>query len=245
MSSSSIDSVMWGHVGALCLALVLSATIGLERELRAKSAGLRTHTLVGLGAALFMLVSKFGFADVLAETNVSLDPSRVAAQVVSGIGFIGGGLIFVRGDAVRGLTTAATVWLTAAVGMAAGSGLWLLAVATTVSHFLVVFVLGALARRLPSSATAASVVDLVYVAGAGTLSRALEAATQRDFTVARVTVDPTGGHTPDTAAEPGLEVRHVRFTVAGVGSVADLAVSIEKLAGVLNVSAVDANAVLE
>src|SRR6476659_5639253 len=82
----------------LGVALVLSAGIGLARQLRAKSAGLRTHTLVGVGSALFMLVSKFGFADVVNGTTVIVDPSRVAAQVVSGIGFLGAGLIFVRRD---------------------------------------------------------------------------------------------------------------------------------------------------
>jgi putative Mg2+ transporter-C (MgtC) family protein len=92
--------------------------IGLEREIRHKSAGLRTHTLVGFAAALIMLVSKYGFGDVLAANIVVLDPSRVAAQIVTGIGFIGGGLIFVRRDSGRGLTTAAIVWLTTAVGMA-------------------------------------------------------------------------------------------------------------------------------
>jgi putative Mg2+ transporter-C (MgtC) family protein len=87
------------QIGELVLAFVLSAAIGLEREIRQKSAGLRTHTLVGFGAALIMLVSKYGFTDVLGAHTV-LDPSRVAAQIVSGIGFIGGGLIFVRRDAV-------------------------------------------------------------------------------------------------------------------------------------------------
>ena len=119
------------------LALFLSALIGVEREVRAKSAGLRTHTLVGLGSAVFMLVSKYGFGDLVDQAGVSVDPSRIAAQVVSGIGFIGGGLIFVRRDIVRGLTTAATVWLAAAVGMAAGAGLPLLAVGTTVGHFII------------------------------------------------------------------------------------------------------------
>jgi len=107
----------------LALAFLLSASIGLEREIRQKSAGLRTYTLVGFSSALVMLVSKYGFTNVLETGRVVLDPSRIAAQIVSGIGFIGGGLIFVRKDIVRGLTTAATVWLTAAVGMACGAGL--------------------------------------------------------------------------------------------------------------------------
>ena len=99
----------WELLWRLGLALGLSTTIGLERELRQKSAGLRTYTLVGLGSALFLLVSGYGFFDTLAEDQIVLDPSRVAAQIVSGIGSIGGGLIFVRRDSVRGLTTAAGV----------------------------------------------------------------------------------------------------------------------------------------
>src|SRR3954471_18807516 len=94
----------WAQVFELGLALVLSAAIGLERELRQKSAGLRTHTLVGLGAALFTLAGAYGFPDI--DRGQSFDPARVAAQVASGIGFIGGGLIFVRRDSVHGLTTA-------------------------------------------------------------------------------------------------------------------------------------------
>lgn len=231
----------WVHVGELGIALVLTALIGLEREWHAKSAGLRTHTLVGTGAALFMLVSKFGFDDLLSE-HVALDPSRVAAQVVSGIGFIGGGLIFVRSDAVRGLTTAATIWLAAAVGMAAGAGLLVLAVAATVVHFLVTVGFPWLSRRLPRSATAPSTVDLLYQAGIGTLSRALEEATRRDFIVAQVQVDP-----PDRPAGigAGTDVRHVRFVLVGKEPISPLAGAIAGLDGVLEVTAVDANADVE
>ena len=130
-------------------AFVLSALIGLERELRQKSAGLRTYTVVGLSSALFMLVSKYGFTDVLAPGTVVLDPSRVAAQIVSGIGFLGAGIIFVRGSSVRGLTTASTVWLTAAVGAACGAGLPLLALATTGAHFIITLVFPPLLRLVP------------------------------------------------------------------------------------------------
>ena len=135
----------WSLLLPLLLALALSAVIGLEREIRAKAAGLRTHTLVGLGTAVFTLVSRYGF-DGSGGGLVPFDPSRIAAQVVTGIGFIGGGIIFVRRDAVRGLTTAATVWVTAAVGMAAGAGLPLLAVAATVGHLLVMTALRPLVR---------------------------------------------------------------------------------------------------
>lgn len=113
----------WPQLADLALAFVLTSIIGLERRARRKSAGLRTHALVGLGAALFMLVSKYGFADLMGMEDVSFDPSRIAAQVVSGVGFLGGGVIFLRRDVVRGLTTAAIVWVSAAVGMACGAGL--------------------------------------------------------------------------------------------------------------------------
>jgi putative Mg2+ transporter-C (MgtC) family protein len=164
----------WRQAAELGVALLLSATIGLEREIRQKSAGLRTHTLVGVGAALFMLVSKYGFMDVLVPGRIVLDPSRVAAQVVSGIGFLGAGLIFVRRDAVRGLTTAAGVWITAAVGMAAGAGLPVLAALATGVYLLVAGVFPALTRFLPRSGTAVSVVRVRYPDGRGILRRAAD-----------------------------------------------------------------------
>ena len=109
----------------LALAGVLGGLIGAEREYRAKVAGTRTHLLVALGAALMMLVSKHGFGGVG-------DPGRVAAQIVSGIGFIGAGAIMVNKHAVHGLTTAAGIWVAAGIGMAAAAGLYVLAVADTV-----------------------------------------------------------------------------------------------------------------
>lgn len=108
----------------LVLAGVLGGLIGLEREYRAKVAGTRTHLLVAVGAALMMLVSKYGFGGVG-------DPSRVAAQIVSGIGFIGAGAIMVNKHAIHGLTTAAGIWVAAGIGMASAAGLYVLAVATT------------------------------------------------------------------------------------------------------------------
>ncbi|MGC9159291.1 MAG: MgtC/SapB family protein [Terracidiphilus sp.] len=135
----------------LGLAFLFSALIGLERELRHKSAGLRTYTVVGTAAALFLLISKYGFTDVLLQNTIILDPSRVAAQIVSGIGFIGAGIIFVGQNRVRGLTTAATVWLVTAVGMACGAGLPLLALAVTCAYFVVALVFPLVLRFLPGA----------------------------------------------------------------------------------------------
>ncbi|ACR69109.1 MgtC/SapB family protein [Edwardsiella ictaluri] len=108
----------------VALAGLLGGLIGLERQLRAKEAGLRTHILVGIGSALFMIVSKYGFTDILTLSHVELDPSRIAAQVVSGMGFLGAGTIIIQKQAVKGLTTAAGMWVTAAIGLVIGSGLY-------------------------------------------------------------------------------------------------------------------------
>lgn len=151
MSISEIDGQGVKQFVELGAAFLLSASIGLEREIRHKSAGLRTYTVVGTAAALFLLISKYGFTDVLASGRVVLDPSRVAAQIVSGIGFIGAGLIFVRQEKVNGLTTAATIWLVTGIGMACGAGLPLLAIAVTCAYFIVALVFPRLMRLLPGA----------------------------------------------------------------------------------------------
>src|SRR3712207_1554916 len=109
----------------LAVAAVLGGLVGLERERLEWAAGMRTHALVSLGSALFMVVSIFGFSDILNERHVILDPSRVAAKVASGIGFIGAGTIIFRREVVKGLTTAASIWAVAAVGLAVGCGMFL------------------------------------------------------------------------------------------------------------------------
>jgi len=115
-------------------AAILGGLIGLEREYRAKEAGFRTHFLVAMGSALFMIVSAYGFSDVPFNDMTSRwDVSRVAAQVVSGIGFIGAGTIIFRKaeNVVSGLTTAAGLWVTAAIGLACGGGMYVLSIAST------------------------------------------------------------------------------------------------------------------
>lgn len=135
------DGQDWPQICQLLLAVGLSALIGIERQLRQKSAGLRTNTLVGTGSALFMLVSKYGFMDIVSPYRVVVDPSRIAAQIVSGIGFIGGGIIFKQQSDVRGLTTAAAVWLTSAIGSACAAGLPILACIATALYFVTVVVI--------------------------------------------------------------------------------------------------------
>lgn len=122
----------WELILRLIVAAALGSLIGAERERLLWAAGLRTHMLVCVGSCLFMIVSSFGFSDILGAENVILDPSRVAAQVVSGIGFLGAGSILLRGEIVRGLTTAASLWTVAAIGLAVGGGLYIGAGAATI-----------------------------------------------------------------------------------------------------------------
>ena len=117
----------------LSLAAFLGALVGIERERKDWAAGLRTHMMVCVGAALTMMVSAFGFYDILGTKAVILDPSRVAAQVISGIGFIGAGtILFLRQEVIRGLTTAAGLWTVAAIGLATGGGMYFAAATATV-----------------------------------------------------------------------------------------------------------------
>lgn len=216
----------WALLAPLGLALVLCSLVGIERELAAKSAGLRTHTLVGVGAAAFMLVSKYGFDDLLANPDVSLDPSRVAAQIVSGLGFIGGGLIFVRRDAVRGLTTAATVWTVAAVGMAAGAGLPVLATAGVAVHYLVTRGFRPLSRLLSRRSGAARPVHVTYQDGRGVLRSVVTACTESGFAVAGMQVD---------REDSGAGTATVTLSLTGRADVSALSGELSEIDGVLAV----------
>lgn len=116
----------------IVIAAFCGATIGYERTQRLKAAGIRTHILVAAASALFLIVSKYGFNDILAQDNISFDPSRIGAQVVSGISFIGAGTILIRHQSINGLTTAAGIWITSGIGMALGSGLYFIGIVSTV-----------------------------------------------------------------------------------------------------------------
>ncbi|WP_052460029.1 MgtC/SapB family protein [Tessaracoccus massiliensis] len=163
------------QLGLVTIAFVLCILIGWERQFFHKAAGIRTHALVGLGSSVFTLISVEGFI-YLAEYQVTRDPSRIAAQIVSGIGFLGAGVIFVNRDVVRGLTTAASIWLAAAIGMACGAGLIPLAVFATALHFVAVLVVAPLGRLLPQAGER-STVELTYEDGRGVLREVLAEAT--------------------------------------------------------------------
>ena len=160
----------------LAVAALLGGAIGLERELDEKAAGLRTHMLVASGSALFTLVGAYGFSGFLTHGKVvSYDPSRIAAQIVTGIGFLGAGVIFRQGFTIRGLTTAASLWLVAAIGMAAGAGYWAGAVLATAVGVVSLRPLEWLKERLiPQRAAQRMVVELREDASSGPVLEAVE-----------------------------------------------------------------------
>ncbi|OBH91675.1 MgtC/SapB family protein [Mycobacterium sp. E2989] len=177
------------HLIELFAAFGLTTLIGLERTVQGKSAGLRTQTIVGTSAALIMLVSKYGFADVLSNGTVALDPSRMAAQIVSGIGFLGAGIIITRRGAVHGLTTAAAVWESAAVGMAVGAGLLLLAIAVVALHFVSALVFKAVEGRLTAQLRGTVRVQIIYENGRGMLREVLRICGQRNWQLTELDAD--------------------------------------------------------
>lgn len=125
----------------IILSIICGAGIGLERETRLKTAGIRTHIIVSLGSALMMIISKYGFEDVLQSGSMSLDPSRIGAGIVTAVGFIGAGVIFVRNQTISGVTTAAGIWATIGIGMAIGSGMYIIGILTTILLIILQLVL--------------------------------------------------------------------------------------------------------
>jgi putative Mg2+ transporter-C (MgtC) family protein len=228
----------WTQVAELLLAFALSGSIGMERQIRGKSAGLRTQTIVGTSSALILLVSKYGFGDVLSAGTVVLDPSRVAAQIVSGIGFLGAGLIITRQGAVRGLTTAASVWETAAIGMAAGAGLPLLALLVTALHFVIVLGFTWLTDHFPGSVRNSSRLTITYREGQGVLRQLLAASTGQGWTVTAMVADvpppPAALRELTQLADPDQPVVSVILQLTG-DSVANAANTLAGVDGVIGV----------
>lgn len=209
MTHSMIDLAL-----RLVVAAALGSVIGLERERKSWSAGLRTHMLVALSSALIMIVSMHGFSEVLGE-HVVLDPSRVAAQVVSGIGFLGAGAILLRGEIVRGLTTAASLWAVAAIGLAVGSGLYVPAVIATILILIILAGIKPLEARYHMKHQAH---DFVVIADPGTVSiEALSAAVRPAAVTLRQYV---------ALRDPSTDLDEIRITL-GPAAARDLA-EIEK-----------------
>jgi putative Mg2+ transporter-C (MgtC) family protein len=206
----------------LLAAFGLTSLIGLERIVQGKTAGLRTQTIVGTSSALILLVSKYGFGDVLAAGTVVLDPSRVAAQIVSGIGFLGAGIIITRRGAVHGLTTAATVWESAGIGMAAGAGLLLLALTVTGLHFVSALAYSRVELQLAGRLRGTVRLHIVYDGGQGVLRDILQLCGQRKWHVYQLDsapLDVDRGQVGVTMTLSGARTIKAAAVLAGVDGV--------------------------
>ena len=205
---------IWNLILRILVAGLLGGLVGLERELRAKEAGVRTHFLVALGSGLLMVISQFGFTG-------SFDASRVAAQVVSGMGFIGAGTIIFQKNAVRGLTTAAGIWVAAAIGLACGGGMYLLAGAATLLALLILELMNTLQLHDRNLTVAWSVDDK------DALMRFLGALRAAGLNVLSYTLQQES-----TAEAPGRYVMRAEFRVSRKFSAERLSALLDTLSGV-------------
>ncbi len=203
VASVGIPTIETGEIALrLGVAGALSAAIGLERELRERAAGLRTHMMVGLGAALFTLISAYGFSGFFeggAESVVRADPTRIAAQIVTGIGFLGAGAIIRNGLSVRGLTTAATLWIVAAIGLCAGAGFYTGAVIATVLALVGLGPMRVVERWIITRTRSEHTTLVVTLAPGTPSSRVLRAAERAGCIVQSIT------------ARDGEDARHLRI----------------------------------
>ena len=212
------------QVVPLAVALGLSLLVGIEREVRHKVAGLRTHALVGMGSALFMLVSKYGFNDILQPGRVVSNPGQMAGQVITGIGFLGAGIIFVRRDSARGIITAASIWVVAAIGMTAGAGLYALAVTATIGDLLILVALTPVTERFRRTEETVGDLRLTYRQGTGVLRQVMTELTEAGCTVEALNVVPASSVGTDVCVV--LEVR-------GHAKIADLVTNLAQIPGVV------------
>ena len=202
----------WDFILRLGVAGLCGTAIGLDREYRVKDAGFRTHFLVALGSALMMVVSQYGFEGFLASHDgLRLDPSRIAAQVVSGIGFIGAGTIIIHRQLVRGLTTAASLWATAGIGLAAGAHMYAVAAAATVLTLfgleVLTLVFGELGRR--------RTMIVFSAAGRGAVDAMFARLESRDYSV--ISYEVEAARTPEGVVHRATLVIRAKGTAAEDG----------------------------
>jgi putative Mg2+ transporter-C (MgtC) family protein len=218
---SAVPTLEWPHVLLrLSVAAVLGGAIGMERELRERQAGLRTHLVVCVGSALFTLVSAYGFHEFLVNGGslVRTDPTRIAAQIVSGIGFLGAGAIIRQGLSVRGLTTAATLWLVAAIGMAAGAGYYSAALFATAGALLTLGPLRIVAYKIVRRYRPEVDRLLVEIPAGGSPGAVLEAIERRGGRVVSLAIAQVGDRR-SMAVDVELRGIDAPLVVADVGEI--------------------------
>lgn len=193
MEGEDIMEVYWleqaEYMLRISAAALCGAMIGIERKSRMKSAGIRTHIVVAIAAALMMILSKYGFDDVLAREAVDLDPSRIAAGIVTAIGFLGTGVIFVHRKTVRGLTTAAGIWATVGIGMTVGAGMYVLGIATTLLLIALQFLLH---KRIGSFKAAQEIHKITALITDGAMQMFLEELKKRKIEIVRTRLEREG-----------------------------------------------------
>ena len=218
---AAVPTLEWPHVLLrLVVAALLGGAVGLERELRERQAGLRTHLVVCVGSALFTLVSAYGFHEFLVNGGaiVREDPTRIAAQIVSGIGFLGAGAIIRQGLSVRGLTTAATLWLVAAIGMAAGAGYYSAAIIATAGALLTLGPLRIVAYRFVHRFRPELDRLLVEIPAGGSPGAVVEAIERRGGRVVGLEIAQEGDRR-SIAADVELRGIEAAAVVADVGEI--------------------------
>jgi putative Mg2+ transporter-C (MgtC) family protein len=214
---------VWTYLGPLGLALLLGLAVGAEREWQGKPAGMRTHALIAVGTCLFVLAGRYGFPETVPGTP-GVDPARIAAQVVTGIGFLGAGVIFFNRNIVHGMTTAASIWTTTAIALACGAGLYWAGVAVAVAQLAVVAGLAPVEGMIAHHAKHAGRLRIRYTSS-GALAAALAKCTAEGFKVAEVQ-----GENGD-----GFE-RATDFVLTGRGAVAELTVKLMEIEGIEGVT---------
>jgi putative Mg2+ transporter-C (MgtC) family protein len=213
----------WTYLGPLALALLLGLVVGAEREWQGKPAGMRTHGLIAVGTCLFVLAGRYGFPEIVAGTP-GVDPARIAAQVVTGVGFLGAGVIFFHRNIVHGMTTAASIWSTTAVAVACGAGMYWAGVAVAVAQLAVVAGLAPVEEIIARHAKHTGRLQIRYTASSA-LAAALAACTELGFKVTEV----------DGEAGEGFE-RSTDFVLAGRGAVSDLTTRLRDIDGIERVT---------
>ncbi|MNI03130.1 putative Mg(2+) transport ATPase [compost metagenome] len=213
----------------LFLALLLGGLIGFERELSSHPAGLRTHILVCVGSALIMLLSMYGFSDFVNEVNVRIDPSRLAAQVISGIGFLGAGTIIFNGRSITGLTTAASLWVVAAIGLAAGAGFYYASVLSCMMVLVSLWILNKVEHKY-FSGKKIQVLRIQAIDQPGSLGLISTLLGNRRVDIRKVSIE-------EMAGEGGNRIQiSFSITIPKVSIIPRMLEDISKLSGVIGVS---------
>lgn len=191
----------WELTIRVLMALGLGGLVGLEREWSNHAAGLRTHILVCIGSAAIMLLSIYGFSEFVDEVNVRMDPARLAAQVISGIGFLGAGTILRTGFTVSGLTTAASIWVVAAIGLCVGAGFFYVAVLSTILVLLSLFVLNRMEKHVKNGRKAIE-VTVKMIDKPGVLGSIINKFGEHGLQIANVKIVPEGFTELDGSSKP-------------------------------------------